>query len=196
MFDDYNEEDLIVTEYKFIFEEPDNGWWLEVDSAKKLIDYHKKTEKFYGDVIADYLNNKDEHWHSKRTYAVVMYAQKHHLTIYDAVIQFRMMIAQQQLEQIHKYGAIYINSSGGYHANAVYKHFVIKDKFIFPDYKDTDIKINQFPGGTHWYAYIGNMQIKNGNIENGMIMKKHINMQRNSLWKEKIYAIRTRGKWY
>ena len=165
MFNDYNEEDLVVTEYKFIFEEPDNGWWLEIDSVAKLIDYHQKTEKFYGDVLADYMHNKDGHWKNKRTLPIVMYGEKHHLTIIDAIIQFRLMVAQQQLERIHEEGAIYINSSGGYHANATYKHSVIKDKLIFPDYKNTDIKIEQFPGGPHWYAYIGSMQIKNGNID-------------------------------
>lgn len=154
----------MLTEYKFVFEEPDNGWWLKIDSAEKLIDYHQKTEKLYGDVIADYLHNKEGHWTNKRTYAVVMYAEKHHLTIYDAIIQFRMMIAQQQLDRIHEDGAIYINSVGGYHSKATYNQYVVKDKLIFPDFKSSDIKIEQFPGGTHWYAYVGNMQVINGDI--------------------------------
>ncbi len=165
MFKDYDEKDFEINEYEFIFEEPDNGWWLKIDSVEKLIDYHKKTEKFYGDVLMDYVYNKEYHWKNKRTYPIVMYGEKHDLTIIDAIIQFRLMLAQQQLDSIYNNGAIYINSSGGYHSNAIYVYSVIKDKLIFPDYKITDIQINQFPGGTHWYAYIGNMQIKNGPIE-------------------------------
>lgn len=164
MFDDYNEEDLIVTEYKFVFEPDNNGWWLKVDSVEKLIDYHRKTEKFYGDVLTDYLHNKEYHWQNKRTLPIVMYAQKHHLTIIDAIIQFRLMVSQQQLERIHEDGAIYINSSGGYHSISDYTHFIVKDKLIFPDYKTNDIKIEQFPGGTHWYAYIKGVQVKDGSV--------------------------------
>lgn len=169
MFNNYNEEDLEVTEYKFIFEEPNNGWWLEIDSVAKLIDYHKKTEeRLYGHVIREYMDslieNRDRRTLSNRTLAIVLYAEKHHLTFIDAIVQFRLMIAQQQLERIHEEGAIYLNSSGGYHSNAVYTYSEIRDKLIFPDYKEDKIKINQFPGGTHWYAYIGNVQIKNGNV--------------------------------
>ena len=160
---DYNE--IIIDEYKFVFEEPDNGWWLKIDSAEKLIDYHKKTEKFYGDGLEDYLHHDRSHYTNQRTYAIVMYAEKHHLTIIDAIIQFRLMLAQEQLIKIHEDGAIYINSSGGYHSNSVYKQYVIKKDLIFPQYDKSDIKIKQFPGGTHWYAYVGNMQIKNGDIQ-------------------------------
>lgn len=162
MFIDYDEKDFEINEYEFIFEEPDNGWWLKIDSVEKLIDYHKKTTNLYSGVITDYTHNKKYHWTNKRTLPIVMYAQKHHLTIIDAIIQFRLLIAQQQLEQIHKYKAIYINSSGGYHSNAKYKQFVFKKELVFPDCDKKDIKIEQFPGGTHFYAYIGNMQLRDG----------------------------------
>ena len=151
-------------EYKFIFEEPDNGWWLKIDSVEKLVDYHQKTEKIYSDVLRDYLENKDFQWKHKLTYAILLYAQEHNLTFLDAISQFKLMIAQQQLKRIYEDGAIYINSSGGYHSNAVYTYSQIKDKLIFPNYKKDNIKISQFPGGTHWYAYVGNIQIKNGNV--------------------------------
>lgn len=154
----------MINEYKFVYEEPDNGWWLKIDSVDKLIDYHQKTEKFYGDVLKDYLHNKEGHYTNQRTYAVIMYAERHNLTIIDAIIQFRLMIAQQQLDRIYEDGAIYINSAGGYHSNATYNQYVIKDKLIFPDFKSNDIKISQFPGGEHFYAYVGNMQIINGDI--------------------------------
>lgn len=163
MFNDYDEKNLKVDNYEFIFEEPDNGWWLKIDSAVKLIDYHKKTEKFYGDCLVDYIHNEEKDW-TNRTRAIVMYGEKHHLTIIDAIIQFRLMIAQQQLERIHDEGAIYINSSGGYHSNAVYKQNIIQHELIFPNFTESDIKIERFPGGKHWYAYIGKLWIKNGDI--------------------------------
>ena len=72
-----------------------------------------------------------------------MYAEKYHLTIIDAIIQFRLMLAQEQLIKIHENGAIYINSSGGYHSNSVYKQYVIKKDLIFPQYDKSDIKIEE-----------------------------------------------------
>ena len=35
---------------------------------------------------------------------------------------------------------------------------------IFPTFCRSDIRAEQFKGGKHWYAYIGDMQVRNGDI--------------------------------
>ena len=39
----------------------------------------------------------------------------------------------------------------------------IKD-IIFPDFKRHQIRVKSFPGGDHFYAYIGDMQVRDGDI--------------------------------
>ena len=59
-----------------------------------------------------------------------------------------------------------INSVGGYYryypTDKEYA-FVRRKELIFPDFKKDDIRIKQFPGGEHYYAYIGDMQVRDGN---------------------------------
>lgn len=33
---------------------------------------------------------------------------------------------------------------------------------IFPAFGRSDIRVERFKGGKHWYAYIGDMQVRNG----------------------------------
>lgn len=157
--------------YTFVYEEPDNGWWLKIDSAEKLGDYHKKTESMYGECFMDYVNHAKEYeetgdyrvFENKRTYPIVLFGQRRHLTIMDAIIQFRLSIFSQQCDSIRDHGYILINKAGGYHGGPVkYTQFVHRKTFTWPDFKESDIRISQFPGGTHWYVHIGDMELREG----------------------------------
>lgn len=147
----------------FLYEEHSNGWWLKINNANDLINYHMKISSLYESCINDYLKNADKYdktgkydvFDSQKTYAIVRYAEDYLLTILDACIQFRMMVASQQLKAIHEHGYIVINKLGRYHPGPInYSQFVHRKTFTWPDFKESDIRINKFPGGTHWYVYI------------------------------------------
>lgn len=158
--------------WTFLFEEPDNGWWLKISNGNDLINYHNKTMHRWQDCITDYLQNKEKYdktgrydsFDSKLTYAIMMYAEQRKLSMIDAVMQFRMKVASEQLEAIHQYGYIVINKSGGYHSGPIeYSQFVHRKTFIWPDFKESDIRISKQPGGgTHYYVYIGDMELHEG----------------------------------
>ena len=75
-------------------------------------------------------------------------------------------VAEQQLDTIHECGAIYINPVGGYHGYSKDKEyaFVRRKDIVFPDFKKEHIRVKSFPGGDHFYAYIGDMQVRDGDI--------------------------------
>lgn len=154
--------------WTFYFEEPNNGWWLKISNGNDLINYHIKTVSTYQKCLDDYLHHIDKYdetgrydvFDSQLTYVIVRYAEDKSLTILDAAMQFRMMVASKQLEAIHKYGYIVINKGGGYHPGPIeYSQFVHRKTFTWPDFKESDIRISRFKGGTHWYVHIGDMEL-------------------------------------
>lgn len=156
------------------------GWWLKINSIEELIEYLKEINPTrFGKVFENFVYGKDYNDFKRHksdvhaphmdeaqtTYACVMYAAKNHLNILQGIEGFEAMVATEQLEKIEKYGAIFINSVGGYHADYDGPHtydFIRCDKLVFPDFKSSDIRIKQFPGGEHFYAYIGNTQVRDG----------------------------------
>ena len=158
--------------YTFVYEEPDNGWWLKIDSVEKLGDYMIKTEGMYSDCIEEYLRygmyTKDEDGSeflklSKRLQAIIMFGERRHLNIMDSIIQFRLCAFSQMCEAIRENGYIVINKVGGYHCGPIkYSQFVNRKTFTWPDFKESDIRISQFPGGDHFYVRIGDMELHEG----------------------------------
>lgn len=158
-------------DYLFIYEEPDNGWWYKIDTVDRLIDYHLKTAGRFGDAVDDIWHNLDGY---KKTdynyrvfthplaYPIVMYAEKHEISVYQAALQFRINIAMAQLKAIQSNGYIVVNQVGGYHSGPVeYKDWMRRKGYVWPTFKESDILIRQFPGGTHYYVRIGDMNLHN-----------------------------------
>ena len=69
------------------------------------------------------------------------------------------------LKVLNETGAIYVNRKGGFHGNyKVYDNFVHRTTLDFPRFYSKDIRIKRFEDGTHWYAYVGDMQVRDGDI--------------------------------
>lgn len=157
--------------WTFLYEEPDNGWWLKIDNANDLVWYHQHTQERWSIVLEDYMCYGDKYEETGNPYcfkhslttAVVRFGESKGLTILDAIVQFKLMVASQQLEEIHRNGYIVLNKSGGYHPGPIeYSQFVKRKTFTWPDFKESDIKITKFEGGTHWYVHIGEMELHEG----------------------------------
>lgn len=122
-------------------------------------------------------NNTIEHGpnldEDKRTRAVVMYGQKNSLSIFDAIQGFEGMIASQRIGLIEEYGAIYLNRVGGHtfmHHTDIEYAVIRRKKLTWPDFKRSEIRVKSFEGGEHFYAYIDDVQVKQGR-GNDTIMK-------------------------
>lgn len=167
-------------EYLFIFDLESKGWWLKVDNIEKLADYHAKTAAGrYDDAFAMYLNGGHPHdilgklsseerikkiqdKNFKQLQAAVMLAEREGRSILDGFRCLNLEIGMEQMRTIEQYGAIYINRVGGYTFGLKYVQFYHRKELVFPDFKASEIRIKRFEGGEHFYAYIGNMQIRDG----------------------------------
>lgn len=159
------------------------GWWLKISSPEELERYLGAVNPTrFGKAFENYFMGKD--WdefkrparrialdHSPYreeaplTYAVCLHAAKNNQNICTGILSFETMTALQQLDKIKQYGCIFINHVGGYHADYDGQHqydFIRKDELVFPDFKKSEIKIEKFPNGTHYYAYIDNNQVRDG----------------------------------
>ena len=158
-------------EYLFVFK---NGcWWLKITEPAQLFDYYEKTDskwsaEFYNLITSKEFGTGEKHA-DKLAYAIGQYGANRGLNPIQATQDFRAKVLGNQLDALLEYGEIYINRNGGYHfkhnVEDVYKHWVRRKEFVYPDFKKDDIRISQFPGGEHWYAYIGDMQIKDGGVQ-------------------------------
>lgn len=155
-------------DYVFVYK--NDGWWLKIDSQAKLLDYHDQTHSKWGDLFSDIINSKEfgdgRGGHaSSLAYFTGMYGANRHMSPLRAVLDLRDTVVNDQLSALKEHGEIYINSKGGYHfkqKEGEYSQFVIKDSLIFPEFKEDQIRVSRFPGGSHFYAYIGDMQLRDG----------------------------------
>lgn len=169
-------------EYLFIFDTESKGWWLKIDSVEKLADYHEKAgagrfdkamemylheghpydilEKLSPEERIKKMQDKD----FKRLQAAVMQAEKGDRTILDGFRCLNLEIGMGQMKALEQYGVIYINCVGGYTFGLQYTQFCHRKNLVFPNFNKSDIRIKQFEGGEHYYAYVGDMQIRDGDI--------------------------------
>lgn len=166
-----NERKRIKMDYLFVYS---NGWYLKIDNVEKLLDYHEKMggSQFEGALLM-YLregnpNKLPPEERIKRTgtkdymylQAAIIQAKKINGTILDGFRCLNIEIGFNQLHTLRKYGALYINKVGGHTFSLEYTQFYRRKELIFPDFTTSDIRIKQQPYGKHYYAYIGDMQVR------------------------------------
>lgn len=95
-------------------------------------------------------------------YGAILQAERYGGTIFDGLRCLNMEMGYKELEDIRRYGQTYLNRAGGSTFSCRYTQYCRRDRFVFPDFTRRDIRIRQFKGGTHYYAYIGNVEVKNG----------------------------------
>lgn len=167
-------------EYFFVFDIESKGWWLKIDSMEKLADYHEKTGGGrFDEALSMYFNNghpyeilkklsdeerieKMQDKDFKILLGAIMQARKNELSILDGFRSLNIEIGLGQIRTMEKYGAIYINRVGGYTFGLNYNQFCRRKELVYPDFKESDIRIKQFQGGEHYYAYVGDMQVRDG----------------------------------
>lgn len=168
-------------EYLFIYD--GEMWWLKLTEVEQIIDYHKKTDSRYEGAINLYMKFKQDgkEWYNlldgmplqerikmmenkdfKYLQCAMIKAQQAEGNIFDGFRCLNMEIGTTELEIIREHGAVFINSAGGHTHGIETVQFCRRKQLIFPSFKREEIRVKQFKGGQHWYAYIGDMQIRDG----------------------------------
>lgn len=168
-------------EYLFVLSKQ-NGWWLKIDTVAKLIDYHQKTDGArYEGAMERLLKGEDPREMAENTVdfqqriklmqdrnfkymmAAVMKAEQINGTVFDGFRALKMEAGSNELRTLKEFGEIYFNSAGGHTHGIEFTQFCRRSELIFPFYSKEDIRIKKYNnGGKHWYAFIGDMQIRDG----------------------------------
>ena len=156
---------------EYIFVWMNGGWWLKIDKVNKLFDYYDKTDAKWSDAFSNLISSKEFTRHGlyhadNLAFAIGFYGSNRNMNPIQATMDFRQTVFMNQLNALLEYGEIYINEKGGYNFKTSekkpYDKFVRRTDFVFPDFKKSDIRVKRFQGGTHFYAYVGDMEVKDG----------------------------------
>ena len=72
-------------------------------------------------------------------------------------------IKKEQYKALNEKGAIFINQKHGWNSvDRETEQFVHRRNLVFPDVKNGKIKIERYPLGNHYYVFIDDIQLRNG----------------------------------
>lgn len=153
------------------------GWWLKITTFEELSSYWEQTDEKWTMVLENYLKDKSFHpelvthgphlKYMPLTMAVVLYGERHGQNhIAPAIAHYASQQNLNMYNALREYGTIYINKNGGWHMATDQKSdaFVYRSDLVFPSYTQNNIKVLQFPNGDHWYAYLDDMQVRDGDV--------------------------------
>ena len=174
--------------YTFVLKDKgtnNQGWWLKISNIKDLKDYYYliDNEKMLKGVYE--ASNCDEfdttyyrerlrkfgsmpckpHCTSALSFTIGMHASNNQISAMESATFMQHQKFQMQTDALKQGYNIYINQNGGWHyGKDDYSDWCHQEKLVFPDLKKNQIKIETFPGGKHFYAYIDNIQVRDGDI--------------------------------
>ena len=153
--------------YRFVFK--NGGWWLKISTIEELTDYMEQT-KLKNPIAQGFnsaINSKEfgygmDHVNNAG-YLIGLRAEKNNMSLLESALFLALETDNAQIEQLKNGNNIYFNKNGGWHyGKNDYTQWCDKEKLIWPDFKTSQIKIEKFPNGEHFYAYVDNMQIRDG----------------------------------
>lgn len=182
-------EDKKMAEIDYLFVW-DKGWWLKINTIEKLADYYEHilptryagainlytdilTNKDKNEGVFDYIMRKpiEERIKIMQTkdfqlmYMAIRNAEERdNMTFLDGIRAINLEMGESDLKYIREDGAVYFNRVGGKTFSVNYVQFCRRKNLVFPDFKESDIRVKQQTGGRHYYAYIGDMQVRDGDI--------------------------------
>ena len=161
-------------EFTFIF--INGGWWLKISTVAELADYLSETDSRWENALNNLLNSKEftkfgnEHAGALAT-SIGLFGVNHGINGIDATLVFKEQIVNDQLNELKSGNTLAINKMGGYWVlkpeevngeNKAYSQWCRKKGIVFPNFTKRELKIKKFPLGNHWYAYLGEIQLRDG----------------------------------
>lgn len=152
------------------------GWWLRLTSDEDIIRYIKATNDRYDGALCKAVHEPIEKMSLEdrikaqlsgdKDYmflqAGMVMAQKCNTTLYGGFERLQTEFGMALHRDIEENGETFVNRVGGKTFSLNYDQFVWRENLVFPNYTVADIRIKQFDGGKHYYAYVGDIQLRNG----------------------------------
>lgn len=156
-------------EYTFVLKDKgtaNQGWWLKISKLSELEEYIGNVgSKIVARGLCNYLEYKSGREHLNELGAAIRMLALHNNTdVYKSAFDIQSSVIRSQVDALSNGEVIYINSAGGWHAGGEYSDFVHKETLIFPDFTKDNIRVKKFDGGRHYYAYVGNVQVRDGDV--------------------------------
>jgi hypothetical protein len=159
-----------------------DGWWLKITTYDEILDYVKAVDNRYGDALLELVDHESKgiqgHYSNQLSYAIDQIARMDETSRMSACVKLSMLAGEAYINHLRNDGFVNINKVGG--CNSIdWKEELVeyKDNLCFPDYSEKNIRVKTFENieakygeikenyNYHWYAYIGEMQIKDGSKE-------------------------------
>lgn len=169
---------------KWLFLLTDKGtdgaaWWLKIESAAQLLEYLALSDGRYGRAYENWLRDSDFHpdqtGHGPHPGEAQLAALAHYyslnrdLDVVSGIMNLKAETDGAMLRAIGCSGCVFVNCNGGWNTGrngmpyGRYEgDFARLDKPAWPSFGEADIRLSKFPGGEHWYARIGPIEVRNG----------------------------------
>lgn len=149
------------------------SWWLKLSSETEVLVFFSENNCFDHD--KNHYKKVDGWSHDDRTTmthtefggVAQHFSRFYDCSIDDAYALLGVRQLETMLRMLHDTGAVYVNRNMGVNGESSgFKTigFVRKETLEFPRYYDTDIQIKRFDDGKHYYAYIGDTQVRDGDV--------------------------------
>lgn len=148
-------------------------WLLVIESVDELNNYHNQSMKGKISLAWDNLldvQNKKAHINNDLAKIINLKAA---VSESEGTKDSIITLTEKALNDIYsaKYnalidtGKIYVNNNGGFFSHNKYlevlDELIIDEKnLIFPEYTEKDIRVKQWDGGKHYYAYVGDFRVE------------------------------------
>lgn len=157
---------------------PDAAWWLKITSAEQLLTYLSRTDGRYGRAYENWLKDKEYHpelaSHGPHPAEAPLAALLHYYSInrglgaVSGIMGLKADTDGAMLDALRRDGCVFINRNGGWNTGREGRpygkydgDFVRLDAPVWPSLGEADIRLSRFPGGEHWYAHVGPVEVRN-----------------------------------
>lgn len=151
-----------------------NGcWWLVIDNIEQFLEYKDKTNSKYGHAIVKGACG-DENPYQKLYDVAELIAQRDKTSVVQGMSTLTSMLFETQFNAISAGHTLWFNDLGGYNYGLDKQKIatVYRDKLRFPNYTKKDIRISKWAdGGVHYYAKVGEIEVKEKNSKGETVMK-------------------------
>lgn len=150
------------------------GWWLKIRSVPELLEYLELTNSRYSRTFVNMENDKmykpelATHGPHPNEAGLAMYAwlrgANRGMSAVRSLCSIASETVENMLDMLSEHGTLYVNAAGGYnaHGRETPGAFCHRNALAWPEFTEADIKLSRFPGGTHWYARVGTVDVRNG----------------------------------
>ena len=149
-----------------------NSWWLKISDVDALADYQAAHADKYGRALLNIVRDRDSGMHGPCPREIPLSQAAYYRAVntdaspVSALMSISSETTAAQLDALHEHGALYFNPAGGWNWGPPGEpvQTAWRDGFAFPSFTKDDIKITRFPDGTHYYAHIGDMEVRDGDV--------------------------------